>query len=178
MSTERLDKQAAADFLGCSPRQLERYTKDNQIGVTYEKGRTRPTPFYDREELAQFKAKQERPEHRPVVMSGANATQGDNGDGALSLLPQPAQLEALSKLFALMQGAAPQDATTPQERAVKPTAAVESKLVLTLAECSALTGYSVGKLKAAFDADELHGHRDGRIRRVKRSDLDKWVETL
>lgn len=80
--------------------------------------------------------------------------------------PGEVQMERFAEALATAIGKQPQKASFSE------------KLVLTLAECRELTGYSVGKLKVAFDEGALKGHRDGRIRRVKRADLDAWVASL
>lgn len=62
-----LSKAEAAEYLGCSPRQVERLTSDNKLGVRYVKGRGKPVPRYDEGELARFKVGQERTVERPAV---------------------------------------------------------------------------------------------------------------
>ncbi len=61
----------------------------------------------------------------------------------------------------------------------KPDAALlAAKLLLKLDECSALTGLSRAVLRSAIDAGELKAQTIGRAWRVKRSNLDKWIEGL
>lgn len=62
-----LSKAEAARYLGCSPRQVERLTGENKLGVRYVKGRGKPVPRYDDGELARFKAEQQRAVERPAV---------------------------------------------------------------------------------------------------------------
>lgn len=174
-----MTKQEAADYLGISIRQLERHTKENKIGVRYEKGRTRPTPFYDDAEIARFKEAQERTIYRPVVepmntLNGDKTTQGDTGNGALSLVSQSPQMEVFARLFSGMAEAA----NTPRQQTKPSAQEAAAKLLLTLAEAQALTGLSRAVLRAAIDAGELPARQIGRAWRVKRDDLDQWVKTL
>src|SRR5690349_20272910 len=84
-----LDKSAAAAFLGCSERQIERYVKDNRLSVTYEAepGRTRKKPTFDEEELQRLKNEIAAPIIKPVVTPHAPQNGiTPNSDGALSLL--------------------------------------------------------------------------------------------
>lgn len=173
-----MTKQEAADFLGISIRQLERHTKDNRIGVRYEKGRTKPTPFYDDAELARFKADQERPVYRPVVepmntTNGNTATQSDTVSNALSLVSQSPQMEVFARLFSGMA-----EAASAPKTAAKPMPDLGPKLLYTLPECQQLTGLSRAVLRTAIDAEELPARQIGRAWRVKRADLEQWVNSL
>jgi excisionase family DNA binding protein len=179
MGANPMNKEEAAAFLGCSVRQLERHVKENKIGVRYEKGRTRPTPVYDEEELRRFKEEQERPVYKPAVQRVSEqrvegmATQGDNNDGSLSLLPQPAQMEALSKLFEMMNG------QRPEPEKPRPSVPIETKMMLSVQEAGALSGLGTGAIEAAIKAGELGALRGKwRGRRVRRKELEKWVSKL
>ncbi len=60
-----LTKQQAAAHLSVSIRSLERYTAVGRIAARYEKGRSKPTPFYREDDLDQLKAALD--EKRPTV---------------------------------------------------------------------------------------------------------------
>jgi excisionase family DNA binding protein len=189
---EPMNKQEAAEFLGCSIRQLERYTSENRIGVRYEKGRTRPTPIYDENELTRFKEEQERPIHRPVVEpmeqpSSAPqtiATQGDNTAGVLALLSQPVPVGHLLAVLARAGVLNMPDAVValPDKSALEPQKAASlelgPKLLLTLPECQKLTGLSREVLRTAIDINELKARQIGRAWRVKRADLEAYIASL
>jgi excisionase family DNA binding protein len=55
---------------------------------------------------------------------------------------------------------------------------IAAKLLLTLDECRVLTGLSRQTLRAAIDADELKAKQIGRAWRIKRSDLEAYIEGL
>lgn len=65
-------------------------------------------------------------------------------------------------------------------RAPQPPGAHEiaAKLLLTLTECQTLTGLSRQALRAAIDAGDLKGRQIGRAWRVKRGDLESYIEGL
>jgi excisionase family DNA binding protein len=174
-----MNKKEAAEFLGCSPRQLERYTKENKIGVRYEKGRTRPTPVYDEGELRHFKEKLERPVYRPAVERAGAVGQpiqsiATQDDGVLSLLSQSSQIETLARLLEAVgtQAAIPQKPSPPD------ATQAAAKLLLTLSECQTLTGLSRATLRAAIDAKQLKAKQIGRAWRVKRVDIENYVVGL
>ena len=167
-----MDKKQAAAFLGCSPRQLERYVSANKIGVTMEPGRTRPTPVFDEGELRRFKESLERPVHRPAVerMDGVQQIPTQN-DIMLSLMSQASQLEAFAAMFQPMQPQQSKAAPTVQE--------IAAKLMLTVKEAAIYSGLSRGAIHAAIKESELQAHRGKwRGRRIKRADLDAYVEKL
>lgn len=174
-----MTKQEAADVLGCSVRQLERYTSENRIGVRYEKGRTRPTPVYEESEVRAFKEALERPVYRGVVTTADDAPESASrllatqSDGHVSGLSQGAFLDALAGFFAASHSQSAQGGKRPaalQEIAVKP--------LLKLDEAAALTGLSRDTLRKAIAAGELEARQIGRAFRIKRAALDAYIESL
>ncbi len=176
-----MTKAEAAEYLGCSVRQLERYTSENRIGVRYEKGRTRPTPVYDEGELEAFKSSLERVVFRPAVermesaqsaperAGNAIATQGD---GALSGLSQASQMEAFARFIVEAVQSQKPETSAPS------LSDLSVKLLLTLPEAQALTGLSRGTLRAAIEAGELKAKQIGRGWKIKRHDLENYIENL
>ena len=169
-----MTKTEAAEFLGCSPRQLERYTSENRIGVRYEKGRTRPTPVYDEAELREFKEALERPLHRPAVeRMAAPDTMPTSSDNALALLSQASQLEGLARFIGEAVAAA-----RPAEAPEPTLADIAVKPLLKLDEAQRLTGLSREVLRAAILGGELKAQQIGRAWRIKRADLDSYIAKL
>jgi excisionase family DNA binding protein len=164
-----MNKQEAADFLGVSVRQIERYVADNQIGVRYEKGRTKPTPVFDEGELRRFKEALERPVHRPAVHrmendSTAIATQSDGG------MSQVSALEIVSQMFQSLHANQPP---------APPIVNVSDKLMLTVKESAAYSGVGEGAIDAAIKGGGLKAHRGKwRGRRIKRADVEKYFGNL
>jgi len=165
-----MNKQEAAEFLGVSVRQIERYTKDNRLGARFEKGRTKPTPVYDEGELRRFKEALEQPVHRPAVhrMEGDSQTLATQSDGGLSPM---SQLQALGKM---MEALSQQGQARPSVDAVQAGA----KLLLTLAEAQVLTGLSRAVLRSAIDTKKLKAQQIGRAWRIKRADLETYIGKL
>ncbi len=62
--------------------------------------------------------------------------------------------------------------------AAKPALSVADKIILTLAEASALTNLSRGTLRQAIEEKKLKARIIGRGWRVKRVDLDSYVDRL
>ena len=170
-----MTKQEAAEFLGCSPRQIERYVAENRIGVVMVKGKTRPTPTYDESELARLKSELERPTHRPAVerVGEPSREMATGADTALALLSQPSQLEGFTRFIIETVNAAKSTA------APAPTIAdIAAKPLLTLAEAQLLTGLSRDVLRAAISTGDLDARQIGRAWRIKRAALDAYIGGL
>jgi len=189
-----ISKEEAAKYLGCSPRQIERYAAENRLGVRYVKGRAKPSPRFDEGELARFKSEIERTVERPAVQvlgpeptrpeatgEGAALSRGVALDGAP---PEALQVLAGQMLGALLQAARSQsDAMRQSEMAApshgiasgKPQVLVGEKLLLDLAEAQALTGLSRGHLRAAIQSGELQAKRIGRGWKISRAALEAFV---
>ncbi len=182
-----MNKEEAAKFLNVSVRTLERLTHDSTISARYVKGKTRPTPDYDEEELRHVKPTLESRmyPHRgqvlpPNVASLANAA--NNGE----VLREPSNAAnsdtALARLAdtpaRVAQFAAMLEAIGFHRGNTRPSVSVEGKLLLKLDEASALTGLSRHTLRDAIDAKKLKAQIIGRAWRVKRSDLDAYVRKL
>ncbi len=60
----------------------------------------------------------------------------------------------------------------------KPTVPIESKILLTLDEARSLTGLSTQILRDAIKQGNLNAKLIGKSWRIKRNDLDKFVENL
>ena len=99
------------------------------------------------------------------------ATNTDNVSYALSELIN--QLEKITKAI---------ESFKPSEhlegaRAV-PSVPISDKLVLSLKEVQALTGFSKERLREAIKASDLKAQKIGNGWRVKRRDLESYVENL
>lgn len=60
----------------------------------------------------------------------------------------------------------------------KPAVPIESKILLTLDEAQGLTGLSKAYLRSAIKQGNLKGKQIGKNWRVKRSDLNEFVDDL
>lgn len=167
-----MNKQQAAEFLGVSVRALERYTQQGRISAQYQKGKTRPTVAYDENEIKEFKEELERTLHKPVVEPASNANVGNaaNSETALAVLPDRSKLSVAPIFEHLL--------LTLDAQRKRPTVAIESKPLLKLDEASALTGLSREILRAAIDEGKLKAGKIGKAWRVRRGDLDTYIQKL
>jgi excisionase family DNA binding protein len=162
-----MNKKEAAEHLGISTRLVEKYAGDGRLGeVKYVRGRTGKQADYDPEAVARLKAELESPAYSlaPTVPTNINAA------GLVGILERIAA--ALDNRPALT------GADVASGNDSKPSVAVADKILLTLREASALTNLSPGHLRTAIDEGKLKAKIVGRGWKVKRADLDAYVEKL
>ncbi len=174
-----MNKEQAADFLGCSVRALERYTQQGKLSATYVKGKTRPTVEYDEEELRSFKSElngklfPKRPAVEPPGKENlANPAHALARFGGIPELGDARQMVAAIVKESV---AAALEARPDIAPAAVP---VFEKLTLSLMEASQLSGLSRNHLRQAIEEKKLKARIIGRGWRVKREDLDAYVKKL
>ncbi len=169
-----LTKQQAAEFLGVTVRTLERYTQEGKIGGRYEKGKTRSVLVYDESELRAFKAELETKTYKPAI--DPTSTKPDRSESALSEfveVPQSLVLpEGLDQLVDVLK------AIREEQEVDRLTVPIHHKLTLSLAESSALSGLSRQRIRAAIKDGTLTAQIIGKGFRVKRTDLEDYVDNL
>lgn len=169
-----MNKQSAAEFLGVSVRALERYVQQGRLGGRYEKGKTRPTLVFDKASLEAFKVELEQKLYKPVVES-SNPDNSATSDNALARLsensptpPERAEFEPFSAVLEALLERQRQQISVPAHH----------KLLLTLNDTQALTGLSRAVLREAIRNGKLKAEIIGRAWRIKRTDLERYVEQL
>ncbi|GBE95629.1 helix-turn-helix domain-containing protein [Nostoc cycadae] len=179
-----MNKQEAADFLDVSVRALERYVQQGKISVRYEKGKTRPTANFDATELEAFKKELNQPTIKPAVETRqitteqqpktANLTYSSGeitGFGEVDEILEFGEIGVVDKLSSIIELLLGKGET-------QPVVSIADKLLLTLAEAQALTGLSREMLRDAITSDKLKAKVIGKGWRIKRSDLNTYVEQL
>lgn len=169
-----LNKQQAAEFLGVTVRTLERYTQEGKIGGRYEKGKTRSVMVYSEDELRAFKATLETKTYKPAV--DPPSTKPDRDESALSKFVEVSQplplFEELNHLVDVLK------AIRAEQEVDRLTVPIHHKLTLSIAEASALSGVSRQRLRAAIKEGILPAQSISRGYRVKRTDLEDYIDSL
>ena len=167
-----MNKKEAASYLGVSTRAIERYTQQGKISVKYEKGKTRPVAVYEQQELDRLKEELNATVHKPAVEISTNtdnielAGVGISGLVEKLVIPLSQQLKQLT------------EAVQNLEHRRTPIVPVEEKLLLSLKEVQALTGLSREILREAIAAKKLKAKIVGKAWRIKRGDLEDYIEKL
>ena len=185
-----MNKQQAADFLGISARTLERAVKKSSIAARYEKGKTSDVLVFDEEELKRYKTELDKPTHLPTVDRASEAatptnrmetpTNFANSDNGLAtfgeLSPESANGMGLALLQALSQ--LQPGAVAASQESGPPGTPPAQKLLLSLGEAQSYSGLSRANLMEAIHDESLAAKIIGRGWKIKRRDLENYVEAL
>jgi len=168
-----MNKQQAAEYLGVSVRALERYVQQGKISVKYEKGKTRSTANFEETELELFKEQLNQPIVKPAVDSRQISTELPSEQGKIvhhsGEVKEVGEITVIDKLSSIIEGLLGEK---------QPQVAVGEKILLTVVEVQQLTGLSREFLKEAIAAGQLPAKVIGKSWRVKRSDLDDFIDNL
>ena len=173
-----LSKEEAAKFLGVSVRSVENYVKQGKIGVKYVKGSRGRKARYEQSELEELRNTLTQETHKPTLVP-------ETSQSPENLAPQNYQLAETLEKFIIPIASAFTEMTRAVERIEQKqpdqasiSVPIESKILLTLKEARALTSMSENSLREAIKAEELPAKRLGRGWKIKRTDLDRYVENL
>jgi excisionase family DNA binding protein len=170
-----MNKKEAAAYLNVSTRAIERYTAQGKLTPTYEKGRTGPAPVYDQAQLDELKKQMDEAgdvSHSTVQHDKPakhdkhdKHDRRDNKDDALVLRSgSRADLAAFIAALDKARGLSVAD--------------IAAKPLLTRTEAQRYTGLSRELLHEAVESGKVKEVKLGRSYRIKRTDLDAYIEQL
>jgi hypothetical protein len=146
-----MNKKEASEFLGVSTRLVEKYASEGRLGeVSYVRGKTGKRAEYSREAVESLKTILESP------------------DTAIATKTPDARLFVASLVEAMASG----------EKVRSASVRVSEKLLLNVNDCRLLTGLSEQNLRDAIHDEKLTAKIIGRGYKVKRQDLDLFIESL
>jgi excisionase family DNA binding protein len=154
-----MNKQEAADYLGVSTKTIERYVQKGELPAKYVQGKTRKTVIFEKEDLDSLKEKIEGTIHSPQVIS-------ENQELAVYSNSQNNQLSELAQAIESLHFSSVSDLP------------IMFKPLLTLKEAQIVTGLSKEILRDAIKDKKLKAKIIGKGWRIKRTDLDKFIEEL
>lgn len=147
-----MNKKEVAELLGVSTRIVEKYASEGRLGeVTYIRGKTGKQAEYTPEAVEKLKAILESPD---------------------TALTAPRSSDARLFVAQLVE------AITNREEARNASIRVSEKLLLNLNDCRSLTGLSDANLKDAIKSKNLKAKIIGRGWKIKRQDLDEFINNL
>jgi excisionase family DNA binding protein len=146
-----MNKKEVAEFLGISTRLVEKYASEGRLGeITYVRGKTGKQAEYSREAVESLKTILESP------------------DTAIAAKTPDARLFVASLVEAMASG----------EKVRSASVRVSEKLLLNVNDCRMLTGLSEQTLREAIHDEKLKAKIIGRGYKVKRQDLDEFINNL
>jgi excisionase family DNA binding protein len=147
-----MNKKEAAEFLKVSTRIVEKYASEGRLGeVKYIRGKTGKQAEYAPEAVKNLKTILESP------------------DTALAATRTPDARLFVAQLV---------EAITNREEPRSASIRVSEKLLLNLNDCRLLTGLSDANLREAIKSKKLKAKIIGRGWKVKKQDLDEFINNL
>lgn len=170
-----LTKKEAAEYLGVSPRTLERYVKEGKVSVRYEASTNGEMALFDPDELAQLADGKQTPRIRPALSGSELATTTTDTaweklSGGVGGLLAPFQELVERLMLALSERDTVAAKVTP--------AMLQGKLLFTLSEARVMTGLSRQILMEAIRDGRLPSQIVGKAYRIKAKDLERFVDEL
>ena len=184
---KELTKELAAKRLKVSVRSLQRAAHAGKVKPVYHRGKSgKMETFFDSDDIDRYKEELSQvvePERRPTPAPTDDSQ-------ALSQMGVSSYLATLHDLLGRLVMAQERKQLSEQTR--EPPAPVEDshalsqamrvpvsdKLTLSLAEAAQLSGLSRGHLREAIKEEKLEARIIGRGWKIKRTDLDAYVEKL
>jgi excisionase family DNA binding protein len=146
-----MNKKETSELLGVSTRLVEKYASEGRLGeVTYVRGKTGKQADYNQEAVEKLKQVLESP------------------DTAIATKTPDARLIVASLV----------EAMASREKVRSASIRVSEKLLLSVGDCRLLTGLSEQNLRDAIHDGKLRAKIIGRGYKIKRKDLDEFVEQL
>ncbi len=147
-----MNKKDTSELLGVSTRLVEKYASEGRLGeVTYVRGKTGKQADYDREAVEKLKQVLESPDTAMIATKTPDA-----------------RLIVASLVEAMVS----------REESRSASVRVSEKLLLTVSDCRLLTGLSEQSLREAIHDETLKAKIIGRGYKVKKTDLDSFIENL
>jgi len=167
-----MNKQEAAQLLNCSVRAIERYVQQGKISVVYEKGKTRTVATFNEVELERFKEELERSLIKPAFDEPRQTSPESQSElvilnddaGEVGEVGEIGDIDRMSLIIEMLL----------HSQSVR----IAEKILLTISEAQELTGLSREILRDAIASGSLKSKKIGKPWRIKRTDLDAFVENL
>jgi excisionase family DNA binding protein len=159
-----MNKQEACTYLGVSERSLARYAAQGKIQVTYNKGTRGNVAVYDDADLEKLKEELAAPQAIRLA-----------SEQAIPANPASLAIRPMAGFFEHLQA---RDEALITSLLHRPSVPIENKLTLNLAEAAQLSGLSRNHLREAIRDKKLKAKIIGRGWRVKKTDLESYIQKL
>lgn len=191
-----MTKKEAAEFLGVGLRSLERYTSEGRVSARRIRTRTGQIADYDEQDLQRLKdelfahhasSSPDLSAISPPGQTGSNSTVRPKLETALVVVGRSDYAKsshtpphsAMPEMRLARRGEMTEALVSAKPGLSTPDPFITSiRLVLTIAEASLLTGFSTARIRDAVKTETLKSQRIGRAWRIRRADLEIWVNSL
>jgi len=175
-----LSKKEAAEYLKVSERAIARYAQQGKLSVKYVDGKNGKVAEYSIEELDLLKSDKNTDVYRPTAepMTTLDKENPDPCQGLSMVdkgLPSISELSSQEKLIQAFETIA---SSLNNQKQINDLNICEKKLLLTLEEVKLLTGLSKELLRTAIKEGKLKAKIIGKGWRIKRKDLEQYIDSL
>ena len=164
-----MNKKEAAEYLGVSTRAVERYTAAGKIPCSYVQGKFGKEANYRQSDLDHFSSELSTPTYQPEIIQPPTSID-------TILPPDNTSLSRVSE--AEISGIDYEERFLVALESLANRIPVSEKLLLSLKEAQNLTGLSRQRLKKAITEEKLKAQIIGRGWKIKRKDLDIYIDNL
>lgn len=166
-----MNKKEAAEYLGFTVKNLERYMAQKKIGFQHVKGKFGNEVNFNKEELDRFKIGLAQDK---VVISPAIASE----NSSTSLTSTTISNDSIANLTNEFRLTLQDFYQRLLEQNQQVSLSLGEKLTLSLVEASQLAGLSQGWLRKAIKDNKLKAAKRGKGWNIKRADLETYVKEL
>lgn len=175
-----LTKQRAAEAIGVSTKTVEKMAADKKIQQATRKSDSGANvAVYHPEDVERIR-KERNPDAEPFVLSSPGETAATETRQLAK--PNSMDMEGVARLVAQMMSGSQSSQNlisgNASQNSQKSSISVDRKPLLTIQEAQEYTGLSRGLLLEANKSGKLPAFKIGRKWRVKRADLDGFIEKL
>jgi hypothetical protein len=150
-----MDKKQTSKELKISVRSLQRLAQTGVLTVTYKRGKSgKQEAFFDAEQVAKYKLERDKPTNNLV---------------RLPINDKPLARNATLEFLEVFRN------SLTNQKLVVPIA---DKVLLTVSDCRLLTGLSEKRIIEAIKSEKLKAQFIGKGWKIKRTNLNAWVDDL
>lgn len=162
-----MNKDEAAKYLGVSVKTLNNYLAKKLVGVSYIKGKHGQEAKFEQAELDRFLNQSAEPTHSPALVRMEPT------------LPQP----SLTLPNPTLEGIVPSNLTNNEMlfsifQSIADSLKSKDQLLLSVEDVARLLNLSPGRVNKLIKDGAITAIKFGRSWRIKRTDLEIWVEGL
>lgn len=142
-----MNRNEVAEFLGVSPKTVQRYVNEGKLKVVYVNGKGE----YDNDEVLAFKQEKEMPVHRAIVAKGENLLSPQNQEELTECL------QAIALYYRCRY--------------------LQQKMFLTISEAAIVSGLSKTGLRRAIKNNNLRAVKLGGTWKIPPQELRNYVDS-
>jgi len=157
-----ISKQEAADLLEVSTKTIQKYVAQGKLSSKYERTKTGDAMFLPEVEVMKLREQHQQSVHRPTVEAP------DLPAVINQLMPHQDDRQQLTRFFGALEGFINKQHSQVQA----------NTLTISIKEAALLTGLTQKFVQEAISRGELKLIHDGNRKRLRRKQVEEWIDRL